>query len=228
MHDTDPVHVADALHDLFEEVLGVRLRELSSLAHVVQKVATRAQFHHDQVMFLSLERLQQFDVTYMLQTLQNVDLLLHLFLHALLFDLVLVRGLDGHEFPSKAVQSEVDFTERALAQDPADFVQLDPSLGHHVVLSEAVLDHFGQEANLAGPRTLVTLIDAHQLLVNVFEFLIFVLLLDHEWTRRHWLNHVRNVLELSDPHGKVVLTVHGCPMFVMLLNDGIRERDLIK
>lgn len=144
MDDADRVHVRNPLHDLLEEVLGVLLCELSALPHVVEEVATRAQLHHDEVVIRCLERLEQLDMARVLDRLQNVDLLHHLALSALLFDVVLSSRLDRDESTRQPVQAQVHLAEGALAKNLADLVELNARLWHLVVLFEAVGDHFGE------------------------------------------------------------------------------------
>ena len=93
MNYANRVHVGDTLHNLLEQVLGILLRQLSSLSHVVKEVTTRTEFHHDQVVFGRLEGFHQLDVTRVLDGLEDVDLLHHLALRALFLDLIFIRRL---------------------------------------------------------------------------------------------------------------------------------------
>ena len=90
MYYADRVHVSDALHNLLEQVLGILLRQLSSLPHVVKEVTTRAEFHDDQVVFRRLEGFHQLDVARVLDGLEDVDLLHHLALCTLFLDLIFI------------------------------------------------------------------------------------------------------------------------------------------
>ena len=56
-------------------------------------------------MLARLESLEQLDMTRVLDRLEDVDLLHHLALGALLLDLVLVCGLDGYELPGQPMQA---------------------------------------------------------------------------------------------------------------------------
>ena len=61
-------------------------------------------------------------MTRVLDRLEDVDLLHHLALGALLLNLVLVCGLDSNELPGQPMQAKIDFAKRALAEYLAYFI----------------------------------------------------------------------------------------------------------
>ena len=83
-------------------------------------------------------------MTSVLNHLQNFDLLHHLALCALFLDLIFVRRLDGGQLSGQTMKTEIDFAECTFPEDLPNFVKLDASFGHLIVLFEAVGDDLGE------------------------------------------------------------------------------------
>ena len=129
------------------------------------------------MMLWSLESLKQFDVSWMPQRLQNVYLLCHLPLCALLFDEVSVRRLNCYKFTSQSVQSKVHFAKCSSAQDSTDLVQLNSCLWHLLMSLKTVSYNLTQKGYFPVLR-------CHWFSTWVSQIIVILLLLmlqDHKW-----------------------------------------------
>ena len=69
------------------------------------------------------------------------------------------------------MQTQIDLAESAFTKDLANFIELDPCLGHLVVSIEAVSDDFCQKSDFTRARAQAVLIVL---------IVLFFLLLDHQ------------------------------------------------
>ena len=99
------------------------------------------------MMFRSLESLKQFDMSRVSQGLQDIDLLNHLSLRALLFDEVTICRLDCNQFSSQPVQAKMHLTKCSSTKNPANFVKLNPGLWHLLVTLKTVPYYFTKQSN---------------------------------------------------------------------------------
>lgn len=146
------VEVGDTLHDLLEHKPSVLLAELPTLSHVVEQVTSWTQLHHDHMMFVGLERLQDLDVVGVAQRLQNVDLIHDFLLLGLLLHEIHVDALDGDQLPGQPMQPEVDLSEGTFAKHFTDLVELELSLRRLFILFEAVDDELANQEHFLGSR----------------------------------------------------------------------------
>ena len=134
------MEVRYAFHDLFEDEFSILLTQFSPLPDVVQQIAARTQLHHDHVMLLGLEGLQNLYVVWVSQTLEYIYLIHYLLLLALFFHEIHINTFDGAQLAGQSVQAQINLSECTLPQHFANLVQLQLCLGRLFVLLEAVCD----------------------------------------------------------------------------------------
>ena len=78
MQHSFSVTITQAFYNLFEEVLGNIFLELSTSAHIGQKVSSAADFHHKDNVLCCLKRFVESHYVLVASPLQNVELLHHL------------------------------------------------------------------------------------------------------------------------------------------------------
>lgn len=133
VHHALLVHVSDTEHELPEDELGLPLFKPPALFYIFLQIAAWAQLHHDQVVLVRLESLEQLDMILVLEDLQNVDLTHHALAPALFPHQSQVYRFDRNQFSGQPMQAEVYFAKGAAAQYFAHFVELEASLLKHLL-----------------------------------------------------------------------------------------------
>ncbi len=117
------VQVGNSLHDLLEHELGILLAELPALANVIEEVTTRAELHDNQMVFISVECLEELHNVGVAQHLEDADLIAHLLLTALILHELHVDGFNGDQTAGKPMETQVHSPERSFTQHFTNLVQ---------------------------------------------------------------------------------------------------------
>jgi hypothetical protein len=139
------MYIVKPLNQLFKQILGILLLELSPLPDIAQQIATLAQLHDKAHMPIGLEAIIQPDDIGVIALLKNSHLL-HDSLFLLLFisEHLLLNALDSDQVFADLVAGQVDFAESAPAEDPANSVEVASAALHVFVFLEVEADHFLQ------------------------------------------------------------------------------------
>ena len=124
MQDTSAVAVAQAIHNLLEYVLGIKLFKSLSLLNKLQQVTTPRILHHHQEVFGALKHFKKSDNVRVANLFEDEDLLEDFFLRKVILHVVFVDCLDRNVLASEFVNAQCDLTEGTLANQLHEFIKV--------------------------------------------------------------------------------------------------------
>lgn len=128
MKNSFAMYIFKSIDYLSKNEFGLIFIQLSSSPHEGQKVSSTADFHDIHDMAIDFEALVKTNDILVPSSFQYVVFLSDFLQWVFVLHHLLVDALERHEFASKSLNGQIDFTKSSLAYDFANFVIVDLSV----------------------------------------------------------------------------------------------------
>jgi len=142
-HKLLSMDIVEPLDQLFEQVFGILLLELSPFPDIAQEITTLAELHHEAHMPIGLEAIIEPHHIRMVALLEDSHLLHHSFLlFFFISENLFLNRLDSNEMLTDFMASQVNFSKSSPTKNPSNSIKVTSAALHIFVFLEVQPDHF--------------------------------------------------------------------------------------